>query len=139
MAQAAFVVALTVGASGCVHAADPGTCSQQRGQHIGRTVASDPDVCRVGGRQARLGEVQGHGQAHEYGRVQGYLTSLEKLREEVRARLDVGEATAADLAQVDARLAGARARLARARADLAIARAELTAVTGRHRPCASIP
>jgi hypothetical protein len=138
MAQTVFVVALTVGASGCVHSADPGTVSQERGQQIGRTAASDPDVCRVEGRQARLGQAHGYGQAQGYGQVQGYLTSLEKLREEVRARLDAGEATAADLAQVDARLAGARARLARARADLAIARAELTAVTGRHRACAAI-
>jgi outer membrane protein len=67
------------------------------------------------------------------------VTRLEKLRQAVRARLDSGEATITDLAQVQARLADARARLARARADLAIARAQLAAATGRHRPCPPTP
>ena len=67
------------------------------------------------------------------------MARLEKLQAEVRARLDSGEATATDLAQVQARLADARARLVRARADLAIARADLAAATGRYRPCAPTP
>ena len=67
------------------------------------------------------------------------MARLEKLQAEVRARLDSGEATATDLAQVQARLADARARLVRARADLAIARADLAAATGRYRACAPTP
>ena len=127
-ASAIFVTGtLAVAASGCARPIDSSAPGPDSTHRVDRTAASDPDTCRIGARRAYLGHAK------------GYVARLEKLQAEVRARLDSGEATATDLAQVQARLADARARLVRARADLAIARADLAAATGRYRACAPTP
>lgn len=124
---ALLTAALTLVLSSCARPSDRSVPSPDSTHGVDGTVAGDPDTCQIGTRHAYLGHLA------------GYVTRLEKLREAVRARLDSGEATTTDLAQVQARLADARARLVRARADLAIARAELAAATGRHRPCPPTP
>ena len=67
--------------------------------------------------------------------AQDYVDRLQTLLKTVHAREAAGDASATDVAQVQARLADAKARLARTQADLSIARAKLAAATGRVLPC----
>ena len=69
---------------------------------------------------------------HEVSSRESYVGRLEALLQQVRARRATGRASASDVAQVEARLAGARADLAGVRADLETSRAALTEATGLH-------
>jgi hypothetical protein len=77
--------------------------------------------------------------AKRVSQARAYVSRLESLLSDLRARQALGAASATEVAQVLTRLAEGRAQLARARADLAISRSELATATGQPEACTSIP
>lgn len=126
-----LILPLAIGLAGCIHVASMDVASRYNRGVAARDTVDRPSACST--------SASTPGSAERVTHAQGYVGRLQDLPETVRARKAGGEASATDVAQVQARLADARARLARARADLAIARAELAAATGRPGRCPAIP
>ncbi len=112
--------------SGCTPVAPPQPTVMDDHDAAGGDAVDGPSACAA----ARSAQRIAHADA--------YLSRLEALVREVRARRAAGGASTAEVARVQARLSEARARMARGRADLAISRAELAKATGRPPACASV-